>query len=330
MHIPTLFLSALGLVSIASAFPSRISNPEKLFRRLLLRRLDTNADEDSLRYQPALDFDKDSCYHTAAIDRDGVVNKGLSIHGGITRDCRDRTRLDNANVYTRKRCNNCWCAYMYEYYFETDRTGLPWSGHIHDWENVVVFVKNNTIQRVVASAHGKYRHKDNLLLQDGHPLIVYHKSFMSTHALRFAKDEDVKDVENDYGKWVIADLIGWDGFPTPEFKQKLSSHKFGKANFHLTDGQFAWSLEKAAGNAVPGFDCQKDGGKEYKNKDESEKKDTRKEKQKDKLKDKGKIQVKEKNVNNEESEDEEKDGDVNEDKGGEKENDTKKDKDEDK
>ncbi|ENH66802.1 hypothetical protein FOC1_g10007458 [Fusarium oxysporum f. sp. cubense race 1] len=306
MHIPTLFLSALGLVSIASAFPSRISNPEKLFRRLLLRRLDTNADEDSLRYQPALDFDKDSCYHTAAIDRDGVVNKGLSIHGGITCDCRDRTRLDNANVYTRKRCNNGWCAYI---------TGLPWSGHIHDWENVVVFVKNNTIQRVVASAHGKYHHKDNLLLQDGHPLIVYHKSFMSTHALRFAKDEDVKDVENDYGKWVIADLIGWDGIPTPEFKQKLSSHKFGKANFHLTDGQFAWSLEKAAG---------------YKNKDESEEKDTGKEKQKDKVKDKGKIQVKEKNVKNEESEDEEKDGDVNEDKGGEKENDTKKDKDEDK
>ncbi|EGU89413.1 hypothetical protein FOXB_00037 [Fusarium oxysporum f. sp. conglutinans Fo5176] len=321
MHIPTLFLSALGLVFIASAFPSRISNPEKLFRRLLLRRLDTNADEDSLRYQPALDFDKDSCYHTAAIDRDGVVNKGLSIHGGITRDCRDRTRVDNANVYTRKRCNNGWCAYI---------TGFPWSGHIHDWENVVVFVKDNTIQRVVASAHGKYHHKDNLLLQDGHPLIVYHKSFMSTHALRFAKDEDVKDVENDYGKWVIADLIGWDGFPTPEFKQKLSSHKFGKANFHLTDGQFAWSLEKAAGDAVPGFDCQKDGGKEYKNKDESEKKDTRKEKQKDKVKDKGKIQVKEKNVKNEESEDEGKDGDANEDKGGEKENDTKKDKDEDK
>src|SRR6478736_3299237 len=110
MHIPTLF--ALGLVSIASALPSRISNPEKLFRRLLLRKLDINADEDSLRYQPALDFDKDSCYHTAAIDRDGVVNKGLSIHGGITRDCRDRNRLDNANVYTRKRCNNGWCAYM--------------------------------------------------------------------------------------------------------------------------------------------------------------------------------------------------------------------------
>ncbi|TVY76849.1 hypothetical protein Focb16_v008008 [Fusarium oxysporum f. sp. cubense] len=314
MHIPTLFLSALGLVSIASAFPSRISNPEKLFRRLLLRRLDTNADEDSLRYQPALDFDKDSCYHTAAIDRDGVVNKGLSIHGGITRDCRDRTRLDNANVYTRKRCNNGWCAYMYEYYFETDRTGFPWSGHIHDWENVVVFVKDNTIQRVVASAHGKYHHKDNLLLQDGHPLIVYHKSFMSTHALRFAKDEDVKDVENDYGKWVIADLIGWDGFPTPEFKQKFLHG--------------VW--KRQPGMLFLGLTVRRMEGKSTMDKDESEKKDTRKEKQKDKVKDKGKIQVKEKNVKNEESEDEEKDRDVSEDKSGEKENDTKKDKDEDK
>ncbi|KAL9572321.1 hypothetical protein ACKAV7_003522 [Fusarium commune] len=316
MHIPTLFPSTLGLVSIVSAFPSRMSNPERLSRRLLLRKLDTNADEDSLRYQPALDFDKDSCYHTAAIDRDGVVNKGLTNHGPITRHCRDRDRLDNANIYTRKRCNNGWCAYMYEYYFETDRTRLPLSGHRHDWENVVVFVKDNTIQRVVASEHGTYLHKDKPLLQDGHPLIVYHKCFMSTHNLRFANDEDVKEVENDYGKWVIADLIGWDGFPTPEFKKRLSSHKFGKANFHLTDGQFAWSLEKAAGDAVPGFDCQKDGGKEYKNKDKDEKKDARKEKQREKLK--------EKDDEGEEYED------VNEDTGGEKENDTKKDKDEDK
>ncbi|EMT72582.1 hypothetical protein FOC4_g10001219 [Fusarium odoratissimum] len=236
----------------------------------------------------------DALIHVFSIDRYGVVNKGLSKHGHITRDCRDRSRLDNANVYTRKRCNNGWCAYI---------TRLPLSGHKHDWENVVVFVTTSTIQRVVASAHGKYRHKDKPLLQDGHPLIVYHKSFMSTHALRFAKDEDVKEVENDYGKWVMADLIGWDGFPTQEFKKKLSRHKFGKANFHLKDGQFAWSLEKAAGDAIPGFNCQKDGGNEYKNKDQNEKKGMRKEKQKKKVKDKSEIQVKEKDVKNDEGED---------------------------
>ncbi|KAF5639285.1 NLP4 [Fusarium sp. NRRL 52700] len=294
MHIQSLLLSTLGLVSITSAFPSQISNPERLFPRLLLQKLDANADEDSLRYQPALDFDKDGCYHTAAIDRDGTVNKGLSVVGDLGKDCRELSRLINSNVYTRKRCNNGWCAYLYDYYFETDRTGLLFGGHRHDWENAVVFVKNNTIRRVVVSAHGEYLHKDKPLTQDGHPLIVYHKCGVLTHALRFAKDKDVRKVENHYGKWVMADLVGWDGFPTPEHRKKLSSYKFGKANFHLTDERFASSLKRAAGTYVDGFDCMKDGGEEYKKKDERGNKDMRKEKQKEKVKDKSKIKVKEK------------------------------------
>jgi hypothetical protein len=161
---------------------------------------------------------------------------------------------------------------------------MPWSGHVHDWENAVVFVKNNTIRRVAVSANGRYHSTSKPLLQDGHPLIVYHKLFLRTHSLRLAKDKDLKKVKNHYGEWVIADLVGWDGYPSKEFKESLLNHKFGKANFHLRDGQFEWSLEKAAKDGVPGFDCLKDGGDEYKDKGKDEKKgnDENKERDKDK------------------------------------------------
>ncbi|KAK8124106.1 hypothetical protein PG999_004024 [Apiospora kogelbergensis] len=38
--------------------------------------------------------------------------------GGV--DCHDESNLDNSNVYVRTRCNNGWCAYVYDYYFEKD------------------------------------------------------------------------------------------------------------------------------------------------------------------------------------------------------------------
>lgn len=150
----------------------------------------------------------------------------------------------------------------YDYYFEADRTGDTTSGHRHDWENVVVFVRNDTIRRVVGSVHGKYHHRDNPLLQDSHPLIVYYKRPMKTHGLRFAKDKDLKKVENHYGKWVISDLIGWDRFPTPKFRNKLSKHNYGMARFHLANKHQSKSLHSAAGKYVPGFN-PKDGGEEY-------------------------------------------------------------------
>lgn len=85
---------------------------------------------------------------------------------------------------------------------------------------------------------------------------------MITHGLGFAKDKDLKKVENHYGKWVISDLIGWDRFPTPKFRNKLSKHNYGKARFHLANKYQSKSLHSAAGKYVPGFN-PKDGGEEY-------------------------------------------------------------------
>ncbi|CZR46041.1 uncharacterized protein FPRO_11488 [Fusarium proliferatum ET1] len=188
----------------------------------------------------------------------------------------------------------------YDYYFEADRKGDSTSGHRHDWENVVVFVRNDTIRRVVGSVHGKYHHRDNPLLQDGHPLIVYYKRPMTTHGLQFAKDKNLKKVENHYGEWVIADLIGWDRFPTEKFRNKLSKYDYRRARFHLAYKRFLKSLHKTAGKYVPGFNPNKDGGEEYnlnpekinirkgkKNKDKVEDKKVKSIKGDDKEEDKG-------------------------------------------
>lgn len=71
--------------------------------------LDENAPEDTIKFQPVLDYDTDSCYNVAAIDKDGNVAQGLDTKGDITEGCREPKDLDNQNVYVRKRCNGDWC-----------------------------------------------------------------------------------------------------------------------------------------------------------------------------------------------------------------------------
>ncbi|PNP74116.1 hypothetical protein FNYG_12560 [Fusarium nygamai] len=277
MHIPSLLLSILGVASIASAFPSRISKPERLFPRPASQKLDANADEDSLRYQPAFYFDKSICNHAAAIDTNGTANTGVP--NGTA--CRSRSRLASAKVYTRKRCNNGWCAYMYDYHV---RPNDFFCGSRPNWENIVVFVKNNTIQHVAASANGEYIRRNKPYLHKSHPLMVNQGPLSLPGCMfRFANKKHVEEVKDDLAEWIIADLVGWDGSPTPELRKKLSSEQPGMGHFHLTDEHFEETLVEAAGECVPGFDCES-----------GETKDMHKEKQKEKVKAKDKLEVEEK------------------------------------
>src|SRR5687767_6900435 len=98
--------------------------------------LPQRATTNDLRWQPSMDFDLDGCYNVPAIDTDGNVAEGLENNWvGLATDCRDRSDLENNNVYSRQRCNNGWCVYIYEYYFEKD-VAVPYfadPGHRHDW-----------------------------------------------------------------------------------------------------------------------------------------------------------------------------------------------------
>ncbi|KAK8062596.1 hypothetical protein PG997_014693 [Apiospora hydei] len=203
---------------------------------------------------PLTDFDTDGCYFTAAIGPGGTTNPGLSpIAKGMAAECRDNNRLESNNLYSRSRCNNGWCAIMYEYYFEKDQTvwGSYGIGHNHDWENIVVFAQGDDIKRVAPSCHGKYENaKNDGFLRDGtHAKMVYHKDGAATHCWRFANDDDDKRQENytkQWGKGSLRDVLfkAWNGGVGPKFWDK--------------DDKFTNTLRSAAGNSVPGFDPAKD------------------------------------------------------------------------
>ncbi|KLU88286.1 hypothetical protein MAPG_07273, partial [Magnaporthiopsis poae ATCC 64411] len=152
------------------------------------------------QFQPVLDFDKDGCYYTSAIDPNGSRNPGLPAAGGVPPNClraacREPNRLQNSNVYSRARCNNGWCAIMYEYYFEKDQVlcGSYAAGHRHDWENIVIFVRDNQVKRVAPSCHAEYSKATNSpRLQGQRAKVVYHKDGGRTHCFRYATAADDK------------------------------------------------------------------------------------------------------------------------------------------
>jgi hypothetical protein len=102
-----LFTAAALLGALASASPV-----SKNIKRDVLTALPGSADETENKFQPALDFDGDGCYQTAAIDPDGNLNPGHGATGTPQGDCRDPHQLENSNTYSRKRCNNGFCAIM--------------------------------------------------------------------------------------------------------------------------------------------------------------------------------------------------------------------------
>ncbi|AQZ62539.1 Chitodextrinase precursor [[Actinomadura] parvosata subsp. kistnae] len=202
-------------------------------------KLPLNASEAHLKFQPAMDYDKDGCYPSVAIGDDGELNPGLEPTGALDGSCRDESDLVNSNMYARSRCNtNRWCAHMYGLYFQKDQTtegGCPDCGHRHDWEHIVVWTENDQVRYVAASRHGGYDIKAaaEVEFENGtHPKIVYHKDGGQTHAFRFADAN--QPLNNHWGKWHFPDLVSWNGYP-PGLRDKLIGNDFDHATFALKD-----------------------------------------------------------------------------------------------
>jgi hypothetical protein len=217
--------------------------------------LDWNAPSTDRSYEPAFDYDSDGCYPTPAIGSNGVIAPGLNTSGAINGSCHDAWDLDNVNVYSRSKCNNGWCAYMYGVYFEKDQAvhGSGLGGHRHDWEHVVVWVPDGGWPTYVsASAHGNYniRSRNDIPWDSSgtHPKIIYHKDGAGTHAFRFAGFGE--EPENHEKAWQYPPLIGWDGYP-PGFRDRLMSANFGSAQLDIRDSSFNGALAKAKPGNIP-------------------------------------------------------------------------------
>ncbi|OBR09206.1 NLP4 protein [Colletotrichum higginsianum IMI 349063] len=247
--IPSTVLSVwAALLAVTTASPIDKNARNTLLRRKAPAKMNVCAPERDLKWQPAMDFDMDSCYNTPAVDRDGNLNPGLSVCGTASTagGCRDGPDLGNSNVYSRARCNNGWCAYLYGYYFEKDQVTVC-LGHTHDWEHVVVFVEGGAPRYVSVSAHGRYttRPWGDVLVEGTHVKVVYHKDGPGTHAFRFAKAEDDARQENHLGKWFYGDLVGWNGFPSTAVRDKMTGKSWGKAKIDFTDERFGDNLKSA-------------------------------------------------------------------------------------
>ena len=209
--------------------------------------LPASAPEGDRTWQPALDFDTDGCYSTPAIGPDGTINGGLAMGGTVNGQCRDLSDLQNTNVYSRSKCNNGWCAYLYGYYFEKDQVswGPGSAGHRHDWEHIIVWVQDGHARFMSVSQHSGYQIKPESELQfEGgtHPKAVYHKDGGSTHCFRFPKTGGGDEPpENHEGVWQVKGLVGWDNYPAG-IRDRLVAADFGAATFKLTDARFGNAL----------------------------------------------------------------------------------------
>ncbi|GJN74727.1 hypothetical protein PCL_06801 [Purpureocillium lilacinum] len=220
-------------------------------------------------WQPSMDFDTDSCYNVPAIGPNGHIDRGRSRHESNTEGCRDEYDLDHSNVYSRQRCNNGWCAYLYDYFFEKDIGDRICIGHQYDWEHVVVWTKDGKPRFGAVSQHGGW---DARLWQDipldgeTHVKAVYNKDgLIGTHYMRWSKGATDEPPENHKGVWWRSDLISWNGFPDQELRDNLTAYDFGDATMAIRDDQFAWQLERSVsgiksklGDFV--FDFNKDDG----------------------------------------------------------------------
>ncbi|KAI0165853.1 NPP1-domain-containing protein [Xylariaceae sp. FL1272] len=240
-------------------------SPFRLTARDPPQALPQKATANDLMFQPAMDFDTDGCYNTPAIGPDGTINPGLpNDNVGLAEDCHDLSDLQNNNVYSRARCNNGWCGYIYDYYFEKDVAfqDAPIDiGHRNDWEHIAVWTQDGVAKYVCASMHGDYQIKNASDVRwDGtHPKMIYNKDGLGTHDFRFANADD-DNIENDTGDWFYGALVSWNGFPSTELRDKLSAYDFGSATMAIRDANFAGNLDSAKGDYIPEFDSNVDDG----------------------------------------------------------------------
>lgn len=246
----------------------------------------TKYNEKEVRnFHPVFDFDSDGCYPATPFNRNANLaqNPGKSATGTVWGACRDSDWAVYANTIHRQLCKETdegadkveRCAHFYELYFEKDQAiGLTFlGGHRHDVETVIVWTgkingQNEFASHATFSAHGNYTTKPlaELLIQAGHPMIVYHKDGAGTHAFRFANSDDKAHVEflGNWGDFYAPDIIShygaianwnsdeWARYQANrDYRLALGASNFGSASFKTRNDE---EFVNVANSAKPGND----------------------------------------------------------------------------
>lgn len=269
---------AIGIMLVASG-PAWAGDPPP--------KLAGAADAMSAAFVPYFDFDKDGCYPSVAIGRNGALNPGEDRNGTPQGRCRDESDLDNSNTYARTVCklgggswgNRVYCGTVYSLYFQKDQVlplsacdGCDAAGHRHDVENVVVWtisqndnnwdIGNKVITDVAVSQHHGYQllagNNTAVRYMDStrrNVKIVYHKDGGSTHVLRFANSGD-DAIENHKGVWWSPTLVQWemmygDGAINNAALRALFNNDNWGAAFHFNDNRVCSTLSASKPASFP-------------------------------------------------------------------------------
>lgn len=213
--------------------------------------------------EPIFDFDGDGCLPSAGISRAGQQNAGLKTSGSLGGNCRDTWFLNTSNTVHRYACKDTpsgqYCAHFYALYFKKDQVFSYFGGgHRHDWEYAAVWTKDGLVTHGSYSAHGDLFTKplSELPMENGHLKVVYHKDGILTHALRFAKSNEV--AETAYNRFVTPPIISWyemqgDGIDNQGLRDRLNQYDYGSATLPVKDSRFLYNLNRFKPEGYPIF-----------------------------------------------------------------------------
>ncbi|GLS25297.1 NPP1 family protein [Marinibactrum halimedae] len=204
-----------------------------------LKPVSTGATSTHNRFTPKLVIEH-GCQPFAAVDDSGNYNAGLNNSGAHNGGC---SSSPSGQAYARSACVGEYCGHMFVYYMPKDN-GVPFAffGHRHDFEEIVVWTRNNDIIGAAYSAHGDYYYDENPYLSNGRVNASYGIDAF-THSMGAV-------ARRDRGDGTVWPAASWE-LLTPRAKQALNDpSNWSAGNFAARDDNFKDKLNEARTRTV--------------------------------------------------------------------------------
>jgi len=197
----------------------------------------TISEKAAIKFKPQLHI-SNGCHPYPAVNDVGDTGGGLSNTGAPSGKCKGSGL--GSQVYGRSGWHNDVWAIMYAWYFPKDMASSD-LGHRHDWEHLVVFIDNPSVDEpkilgVSASSHDGYAKTTSVpagSLAGTTILVNYESVWPLDHELSLT----TKPGETQ-------PLIMWDQL-TDAARNALSTTDYGSALMPMTDFWFSPKLDKA-------------------------------------------------------------------------------------
>ncbi|GKT63381.1 necrosis inducing protein [Colletotrichum tofieldiae] len=190
-----------------------------------------------VRFNPLLHI-AHGCQPYTAVDDAGNTSGGLKPSGSSDGGCKDTSK---GQTYARGTWHNDKYAIMYAWYFPKDmpNDGVSAGSHRHDWESVVVWLNNPSVENPsilggAASGHGDFKPTTNPQREGDSLKVEYFTQTLRNHELQFTATT---------GR--TYPVLDWDAMSTT-VQNALNNTDFGQANVPFKDENFFDNLDEAS------------------------------------------------------------------------------------